>query len=150
MSLSARPPPITTYGKTTNIYLLVTFCTDSWRRPWGRSCMFNTFLVIGWPTFPPPSLWRAQVIRFASAHWSFLHSHLLGCGFHPSSSHPRPSSSEAWTSSPTGSAYYTSARRHSFQRPSEGRPPLALGHMMTSTMRHLRFILSKLSAQTPM
>ena len=30
MSLSARPHPITTYGKTTNIYLLVTFCTDNW------------------------------------------------------------------------------------------------------------------------
>ena len=29
MSLSARPPPITTYDKTTNIYLLVTFCTDN-------------------------------------------------------------------------------------------------------------------------
>ena len=28
MSLSARPPPITTYDKITNIYLLVTFCTD--------------------------------------------------------------------------------------------------------------------------
>ena len=28
MSLSASPPPITTYDKTTNIYLLVTFCTD--------------------------------------------------------------------------------------------------------------------------
>ena len=28
MSLSARPPSITTYGKTTNIYVLVTFCTD--------------------------------------------------------------------------------------------------------------------------
>ena len=26
--MSARPPPITTYGKTTNIYVLVTFCTD--------------------------------------------------------------------------------------------------------------------------
>ena len=29
MSLSARPPLITTYGKTINIYLLVTFCTDT-------------------------------------------------------------------------------------------------------------------------
>ena len=28
VSLSARPPPITTYGKTTNIYVLVTFCTN--------------------------------------------------------------------------------------------------------------------------
>ena len=43
MSLSARPPPIITYGKTTNIYLLVTFCIDSWRSPWGRRCTFNTF-----------------------------------------------------------------------------------------------------------
>ena len=30
MSLSVRPPPITTYGKTTNIYVLVTFCTDKY------------------------------------------------------------------------------------------------------------------------
>ena len=29
MSLSARPPLITTYSKTTNIYVLVTFCTDT-------------------------------------------------------------------------------------------------------------------------
>ena len=29
MSLSARPHPITTYYKTTNIYVLVTFCTDT-------------------------------------------------------------------------------------------------------------------------
>ena len=46
------------------------------------------------------------------------------------------------------SAYYTSARRHSFWRSTEGRPPSALGRTTTSTMRHLRFILSKLSAQT--
>jgi len=30
VSLSARPHPITTYDKTTNIYLSVTFCTDTW------------------------------------------------------------------------------------------------------------------------
>ena len=35
---------------------------------------------------------------------------------------------EAWTSSPTGSAYYTSAMRHLFRRPSEGRPPSAPRH----------------------
>ena len=29
MSLSARPYPITTYDKTINIYVLVTFCTDT-------------------------------------------------------------------------------------------------------------------------
>ena len=29
MSLSARPHPITTYDKTTNIYGLVTFCTNN-------------------------------------------------------------------------------------------------------------------------
>ena len=149
MSLSARPHPITTYGKTTNIYVLVTFCTNSWRRPWGRCCMF-TLLVIGWPTFLPPSPWRAQAIRFALAHWSFPCSHLSGCGYHPSSSHPRPSSSEAWTSSPTGSAYYTSARRHLFRRPSEGRPPSAPGRMTTSVMWNLCFIPSKHSAQTPL
>ena len=43
MSLSARPHPITMHGKTTNIYLLVTFRTDSWRRPWGiRSCFWSS------------------------------------------------------------------------------------------------------------
>ena len=148
MSLSARPPPITTYGKTTNIYVLVTFCTDSWCRPWEdvvRSTLFGHRM-----TFPPPSPWWAQAIRLALAHWSFPHSHLLGCGFHPPLSHPRPSSSEAWTSSPTGLAYYTSVRRHLFRHPSEERPPLAPGRMMTSTMQHLRFISSKLSVQTPL
>ena len=150
VSLSARPPPITTCGKTTNIYQLVTFCTDSWRHPWGRRCTFNTLLVIGWPIFPPPPPWRARAIRFALAHWSFPHSHLLGCGFHPSSSHPRPSSLEAWTSSSTGSAYYTSVRRHSFWHPSEGRPPSAPGRTTTSRTQHLRSIPSKLSAQTPL
>ena len=148
MSLSVRPPPITTYSKTTNIYVLVTFYTDSWCHPWGRRCTF-TLLVIGWPTFPPPLQWRAQAIRLSLACWSFPHSHLLGHGFHPSLSHPRPPSSEAWTSSPTGSAYYTSVRRHSFRRPSEGRPPSTSGRT-TSTMRHSRFISSKLSAQTPL
>ncbi|XP_066385539.1 uncharacterized protein [Miscanthus floridulus] len=34
--------------------------------------------------------------------------------FHLSLSHHRPSSSEAWTLSPSGSTYYTSTRRHSF------------------------------------
>ena len=149
MSLSARPHPITTYSKTTNIYVLVTFCTDSWRRPWGRRCTF-TILVIGWPTFLPPSPWRARAIRPALARWSFLHSRPLGCGFHPFLSHPRPSSSEVWTSSPTGSAYYTSTRRHSFRRTLEGRPPSALEHPMASTTRHPRFNPSKLSAQTPL
>ena len=150
MSLNARSPPITMYSKTTNIYVLVIFCTDSWRRPWGRRRTF-TLLVIGWPTFPPPSPWQVQAIRLALAHRSFPHSHLLVRGFHPSSSHPRPSSSEAWTSSPTGSAYYTSARRHLFRCPLEdSRPPSALGHLMTSMARRLRFVPSIHSAQTPL
>ena len=132
MSLSARPHLITTYDKTTNIYVLVTFCTDSWRRPWGRRRTF-TLLVIGWPTFPPSSPWRAQAIRLASARWSFPHSHLLGYGFLPSSSHLRPSSSEAWTSSPTSSACFASTRRRSSRHPlEEERPP------STTTTRHLR------------
>ena len=54
MSLSARPPPITTYGKNTNIYVLVTFYTDSWRRPWGRRCTFNTFWSSDGPFFRHP------------------------------------------------------------------------------------------------
>ena len=149
MSLSARPPPITTYSKTTNIYVLVTFCTNSWCRPWGRRCTFNTFLVIRWPILPPPPPWWARAIRFTSARWSFPHSHRLGGGFHLSSSHPRPSSSEAWTSSPTGSVYYASARRLTFWHPSEGCPPSTPGRT-TSTARHLRFFPSKLSAQTPL
>ena len=115
----------------------------------GENAVRSCFLVIGWPTFPPPSPWRAQAIRLASAYSSFPLSHRLGCGFHPSSSRPRHSSSEAWTSSPTGSAYYTFMRRHSFWHPSEGRPPSTLGRT-TSTTRHPRFIPSKLSAQTPL
>ena len=60
------------------------------------------------------------------------------------------SSFEAWTSSPTGSAYYTSTRRHLFRCPSEGHPPLAPGHPTTLATRRLCFIPSKLSAQTPL
>ena len=72
MSLSARPPPITTYGKTTNIYWLVTFYTDSWRRPWGRHCTFNTFWSLDGPLFRHPYygglqrydlLWLTRVSR---------------------------------------------------------------------------------------
>ena len=148
MSLSARPHPITTYSKTTNIYVLVSFCTNSWHRLWGRCCTF-TLLVIGWPTFLPPSPWQAQAIRLASAHWSFPSSHLLGCGFLLSSSRPRPSSLEAWTSSPTSSACFTSVRRLVTRHPSERRPPSTLGRA-TSTTWHLRFIPSKLSTQTPL
>jgi hypothetical protein len=66
----------------------------------------------------------------------------------PPTFEPSQASSEAWTSSPTGSAYYTSARRHLFWRSSKGRPPSALGHTTTSMSRHLCFISSKLSAQT--
>ena len=149
MSLSARPHPITTYGKTTNIHLLVTFCTDSWRRPWGRRCTFNTFLVIRWPILLPPPPWWARVIQFALARWSSPHSRPPLCGFHQSSSHPRPSSSKAWTLSPTGSAYYTSVSRLTFWHPSEGCPPSTLGRT-TSTTRYLRFVPSKLSTQTPL
>ena len=116
----------------------------------GEDDVRSHFLVIEWPTFPPPSPCRGQAIRLASARWSFPHSHLLGCGFHPPSSHPRPSSLEARTSSLTGSVYYTSARRHLFWRPSEGHPPLAPGRMMTSTMRCLCSNPSKCSAQTPL
>ena len=145
MSLSARPPPITTYGKTTNIYLLVTFYTNSWHHPWGRRCTFNTFWSSDGPLFchlRHGRLRRYDLLRLTGV---FPHSHLLGCGFHPSLSHPRPSSLEAWTSSPTGSAYYTSARRHSFRHPSEGRPPSTPGCTTLRTW-HPRFIPSKLSA----
>ena len=115
----------------------------------GKTLYIQHFLVIGWPTFLPPSSWRVQAILFALARWSFPHSHPLGCGFHPSSSRPRPSSLEAWTSSLTDSMYYTSARRLATRHPSEGRPPLTPGRA-TLTTRHLRFIPSKLSAQTPL
>ena len=54
MSLSARPHPITTYGKTTNTYMLVAFCTDSWCRPWGGRCTFNTFWSSDGPLFRHP------------------------------------------------------------------------------------------------
>ena len=138
------------YDKTTNIYVLVTFCFDSWRRPWGGHRTF-TLLVIGWPTFPPPSPWRAQAIRLASARWSFPCSNLLGFGFLPSLSHPRPSSSEAWTSSPTGSACFASVRRHlSRCLTKEERPPSTPGHPVTSTTRRPRFAPSLRWVQTPL
>ena len=150
MSLIARPDLITMYGKTTNNYVLVTFYTDSWRRPWGGRRTF-TLLVIRWPTFLPSLARRAQAIRLASAHSSSWLFHWLGCRFHPSSSHPRPSSSEAWTSSPTGSACFISARRHLSRRPSEEeRPPSTLGHPVTSTTRRLRFSPSPHWVQTPL
>ena len=148
MSLSSRPHPITTHGKTTNIYMLVTFRTDSWRHPWGGHHAF-TLLVIGWPIFPPSSTWLAQAIRFSLAHWSFPCSHLLGCGFLLSSSHSRLSSLEAWTSSLTSLACFSFARRHLSRRPSEEEcPPSALGHPATSTTRLLRSTLSPRWAQT--
>ena len=67
------------YSKTTNIYVLVTFCIDSWQRSWGRHCTFNTFghrmahlsatfAMVGssdttrfgsleFPTLPPVGMW---------------------------------------------------------------------------------------------
>ena len=149
MSLSTRPHPIITHGKTTNIYLLVIFRTDSWCRPWG-GCRAFTPLVIRWPTFPPSSAWRVRAIRFALARWSFPRSHLLGCWFLPSLCHSRPSSKGVWTSSPTSLVYSASARRHLSRRSLEGEhPPPALGHSMTSTSRYPRFASSPCLAQTP-
>ena len=43
MSLSARPHPITTYGKTTTIYVLVTFCTDKLAPSVGKTLYVHTF-----------------------------------------------------------------------------------------------------------
>ena len=149
MSLSARPHPITMYDKTTNIYVLVTFCTDSWRHLWGRRCTFNTFWSSDGPLFR--HLRHGGLKRYDSLRLTGVSRTptLLGCGFHPSSSHPRPSSLEAWTLSPTDSAYSTSTRRLATQHPSVGCPPSTLG-CTTSTVWHLRFISSKLSAQTPL
>ena len=138
MSLSARPHPITIYGKTTNIYVLVTFCTASWCRPWGRRCTFTLFghrMAHFSTTFAMAS--TSDTSRFGSLEFPALP---------PIRMWIPPISSEAWTSSPIGSAYYTSVRRRLFRRPSKGRPASALGHTMTSTTRHLRFISSKLSA----
>ena len=89
MSLSARPSPITTYNKTINIYVLVTFCTDSWRRPWGRRCTFTlfghrmthfsaTFAMAGssdttrfgsleFPALPPVGMWVSPVFEPSQA-----------------------------------------------------------------------------------
>ena len=148
MSLSARKHPITTRVKTISIYL-ITFHTKIWRRPWGGRHAF-TLLVIGRPTFPLSSAWWARLIRFTSAHWSFLRSHLLGCGFLLFSSHSRLSSSLVWTSSPTGSTYCASTKWRSSRRPlEEERSPPALGHSTTSTLRHSCFTSSPCWAQTP-
>ena len=150
MSLSARPYPITTHGKTTNIYLLVTFRTDSWRRLWGDAVRSHFWSSVG-PSFHRLRHGRLKAIQFALARWSFPRSHLLGCGFLPSSSHPRPSSSEAWTSSPTGSACFAFGRRHLSRRPlEEERPPSAPGHPAVSTTRRLCFAPSPRWAQTPL
>ena len=148
MSLSARPLPITTHDKTTNIYGWSlsaptvgavrgedAVCSTLFGH---RMAHFSTTLTV---------VGSGDTICFSSLE--FPDSHQLGCRLHPSLSHPRPSSSEAWTSSPTGSAYYTSVRRLTSRHPSEGRPPSTPGHT-TSTTRHLRFISSKLSAQTPL
>ena len=55
------------YGKTTNIYLLVTFCTDSWRCPWGRRYMFNTFWSSDGPLSRHPRCGgSSDTIRFGS------------------------------------------------------------------------------------
>ena len=45
MSLSARPHPITTYDKTINIYVLVTFCTDTYTCNMHFQC--NVTLLLG-------------------------------------------------------------------------------------------------------
>ena len=43
VSWNARPHPITTYGKTINIYLLVTFCTDTLRYVQGTKGLILTY-----------------------------------------------------------------------------------------------------------
>ena len=48
VSLSVRPPPIITYDKTINIYLLVTFYTDTMKYPSTltySSCKFWAFIL---------------------------------------------------------------------------------------------------------
>ena len=45
MSLSAGPHPITTYGKTINIYLLVTFRTDNYGDKVGMASFMSAELV---------------------------------------------------------------------------------------------------------
>ena len=63
MSLSARPLSITTYDKTTNIYVLVTFCIDSWRRPWEDAIRSRL-----WSSDGPPfhHLWHGRLKRYDS------------------------------------------------------------------------------------
>ena len=150
MSLSARPPPITTYGKTTNIYLLVTFCTDSWRRPWEdavRSTFFGhrmahfsaTFAMAGssdttrfgslkFPTLPPVGMWVPPIFE---PFQTFLFGSLDFVADQLSILRLRE---EALVPAPTGG----------------GAPSVGSGHLATSTMRHLRFALSPCWAQTPL
>ena len=73
MSLSARPPPITTYGKTTNIYLLVTFCPDSWAvrgEDVVRSTLFDHRMAHFSTT--PATAGSGDTIRFGSLEFPAL------------------------------------------------------------------------------
>ena len=140
MSLSARPPPITTYNKTTNIYVLVTFCTDSWRRPWERRCTFNTFWSSDGPLFR--HLHHGGLKRYNSLRLTRV-SRTPNCWDVGSSN----------LQTVPGLPLRKPRLRHRPARhttPPRGRPPTALGRTTTSTTRHLHFISSKLSAQTPL
>ena len=142
MSLSARPPPITTYGKTTNIYLFVTFCTNSWRRPWGRHCTFNTFWSLDGPFFYHPR--HGGLGRYDSPRLARV-SRTLACG-------------------DAGSTRFQAILGLPLQKPglqATRRTPPPRGDSQPGTRwrdvlhrlwdaRHLCFFLSKLSAQTPL
>ena len=148
MSLSARPPSITMYSKTTNIYMLVTFCIDSWHHLWGRRCIFTlfghrmahfsaTFAMadsgdmtrfgsLEFPALPPVGMWVPPVSKptqaFIFGSLNFIADRLSVLHLHE----------EALVLAPIGGAPPSTPRR------------------TTSMKRHPRFIPSKLSAQTPL
>ena len=116
--LARSGAPVATYGKTTNIYMLVTFCTDSWRRSWGRRCTFNTFWSSDGPLFRHlrhgglkryDSLWLAGVSR-TPTYWDVGSTHLravLGLPLRKPRLHRRP----AQRTTPPRGGTRSSARR---------------------------------------
>ena len=132
------------YDKTINIYVLVNFCTDSWRRPWGGRRTFTLFghqmahlsAIFGmvgssdmtrfgsleFPTLPPVGMWVPPIFEPSQ---TFLFRSLDFIADQLSVLRLRE---EALVPSPIGG----------------GAPSVGFGHPTTSTMRHPCFAPSPL------